>query len=255
MNDESDIWMARVVSHLGPLPSNYIVFDVESTGLDLSNDFVVQLGYAIVIDKELAECSCQVVDWTHNRPEDFCAWLENRMSVTKQSMESRNVGAFYKHSIARMKEFGVPAYDAFTHFMDITNFCKSHRFGFVAHNGIKFDQPMLDRNVKHLRGETDGFTFDNINRRYFDTMGLERGSQSRILPYPDDTWFSFTNRLVHEGGRLYSSLDRHCAKKYDLVTKHSLHGDAHEADFDCRLTHHLFEEFREMAERGMKKIS
>ena len=71
---------------------------------------------------------------------------------------------------------------------------------------------------------------------------------------PDDSWFSFTNRLVHEGGKLYSSLDRHCSKKYDLINKHSLHGDAHEADFDCKLTHHLFEEFREMSDRGAKKL-
>jgi len=254
-NDDADLWMAKVVSKLGPLPTNYIVFDVESTGLDLSNDVVVQIGYVLVLDKAVVDCNCLVVDWTCNRDADFCRWLELRMETTKNNMESKNPGvSSYKHSIARMQKDGVPAYDAFTHFMDIVKLCKANKFSFIAHNGIRFDQPMIDRCVKQLRGEDESFNFQNLNSLYFDTMGLERGSQSKIIPNHVDDWFSFTNRIINEGGRLYSSLAKHCANKYDLVNKHALQGDAHEADFDCRLTHHLFEEFREMAERGMIKL-
>ena len=259
IDDEADAWMAKVVSKLGPLPSNYIVFDVESTGLDLSNDLVVQLGYALVHNRSLVDCGSFVVDWTHNSSPDFCAWLDNRMSFTKNAMDSKNPGApgtsVYKHSIARMKEHGIPAYDAFTHFMDIVKLCKSNKFSFIAHNGLRFDQPMIDRCVKQLRGESESFTLDGIGMNYFDTMGLERGSQCKLIPNHEDNWFSFNVRLIKEGGRLFSSLDKHCSKKYDLANKHSLQGSAHEADFDCKLTHHLFEEFREMSERGFKKVN
>jgi DNA polymerase III epsilon subunit-like protein len=250
-NSGADEWMASVVARLGGLPKNYMVFDVESTGLDLSNDLVIQLGYALVMDKVLVECSSIMVDWTHSRDDEFCQWLDNRMTSTRNNMEAKNPGAgMYKHSVARLKEKGIPAYDAFTHFMDIVKLCRLNKFSFIAHNGLRFDQPMLDRCVKQLRGEDESFKLDTVSGMYFDTMGLERGSQTKIMPTPSDDWYTFNHRLVYEGGRIFSSLDRHCSNKYNLVNKHSLEGSAHEADFDCRLTHHLFEEFREMAERG-----
>ena len=179
------------------------------------------------------------------------AAASSRRALGSANMEAKNPGAgMYKHSVARLKEKGIPAYDAFTHFMDIVKLCRSNKFSFIAHNGLRFDQPMLDRCVKQLRGEDESFKLDTASGMYFDTMGLERGSQTKIMPTQSDDWYTFNHRLVYEGGRIFSSLDRHCSNKYNLVNKHSLEGSAHEADFDCRLTHHLFEEFREMAERG-----
>lgn len=245
-NALSDKWMSGIVKKLGGLPVNYAVFDIESTGLDMNNDVPVQLGYALVIDKVLIDCSYYVADWTHGKSPDFCDWLDARMQVTKKNMESKVGVGSYRHSIERMKTSGVPACDAFTEFSDVIDFCKSYNFSFVAHNGLKFDQPMLDRCAKELRGESSGF---NVGEKYFDTMAMERGCQSMIAPSESDNWFSFTKRMISEGGRFYSSLSGHCDKKYNLTDRYNLKGSAHEADFDCRLTHHLFEEYRAMAER------
>lgn len=239
--------MSNTVKKLGGLPLNYVVFDVESTGLDMHNDVAIQLGYALVINKEIVDCSSYVADWTHGRPPDFCDWLDVRMKNTKKNMESKAGAGSYRHSLERMKSSGIPACDAFLGFIDTIEFCKSYNFSFVAHNGLKFDQPLLDKCAKQLWGETSGF---NVGEKYFDTMALERGCQSMITPDSLDNWFSFTKRMINEGGKFYSSLSNHCDKKYNLIDKHNLRGSAHEADFDCKLTHHLFEEFRVMAERG-----
>lgn len=255
--EDDCIWLLKSVSKLGPLPVNYLVFDVESTGLDFNNDLVVQLGYAIVINKELIDCAHYIPDWTHNRDNHFCEWLENRMAITKKNMESRNPdsGVVYRHSTDRMKKCGIPVREAFTNFMDIIKICKAHNFSLIAHNGLKFDQPMLNNNIKQVLGDHEGFEFDKLGVNYYDTMALERGLYSRIDPYPDDNWMSFTGRLVTEGGKkIYSSLDRHCAKKYDLINKHNMTGSAHEADFDCKLTHYLFEEYRTMCEKAKQYL-
>lgn len=254
--DDGSVWLLQAVSKLGPLPVNYLVFDVESTGLDLKNDLVVQLGYAVVINKKLVDCSHYIPDWTSGKDKHFCDWLENRMLTTKNSMESRNQGQgpMYKHSTHRMKAEGVPVAEAFTNFMDIIKICKANRFSLIAHNGLKFDQPILNNNIKQVLGEHESFEFEKMGVGYFDTMAMERGLYSRIAPYPEDDWMSFTGRLVKEGGRIYSSLDRHCSNKYNLINKHSMSGSAHEADFDCRLTHHLFEEYREMCEKAQQNI-
>jgi DNA polymerase III epsilon subunit-like protein len=254
--DDGSLWLLKSVSKLGPLPVNYLVFDVESTGLDFNNDMVVQLGYAVVVNKELVECDYFIADWTHNRDKHFCDWLENRMEATKANMQARSTSAelMYKHSIARMKQHGVPVHEAFTNFMDIIKICKSHNFSLIAHNGLRFDQPMLNNNIKQVLGDHENFEFEKMGVNYFDTMAIERGLQSRISPFPDDNWASFTSRLVNEGGRIYSSLDRHCAKKYNLINKYNMSGSAHEADFDCKLTHYLFEEYRKMCEAAKSSI-
>jgi len=254
--DDGSIWLLQTVSQLGPLPVNYLVFDVESTGLDLKNDVVVQLGYAVVVDKKLVDCAHYIPDWTHGKDKHYCDWLENRMLTTKSNMDSRNPGqpSAYKHSIERMKTHGIPVQEAFNNFMDIIRICKSHKFSLIAHNGLKFDQPMLNNNIKQVLGDDEAFEFEKIGVGYFDTMGLERGLYSRITPYSDDSWMSFMGRLVNEGGRIYSSLDRHCSNKYNLVNKYNMSGSAHEADYDCKLTHYLFEEYRSMCENAKDKL-
>ena len=208
------------------------------------------------MDKKLVDCSYYIPDWTHDRDHHFCEWLENRMLSTKKSMDARAPGqpSMYKHSTARMKSHGVPVQEAFNNFMDIVRICKSHNFSLIAHNGLKFDQPMLNNNIKQVLGDHESFEFEKMGIGYFDTMGLERGLYSRIQPYPEDSWMSFTGRLVKEGGKIYSSLDRHCANKYNLINKYNMSGSAHEADFDCKLTHYLFEEYRSMCEKAKSNL-
>ena len=254
--DDGGIWLLKAVSKLGPLPINYLVFDLETTGLDFNNDLVVQLGYAIVMNKRLVDCDYFIPNWTHNRDHHFCEWLHNRMENTKKSMNSRNQDGTnsYKHSIDRMKNQGVPPVEAFTQFLDIIKICKSHNFSMIAHNGLRFDQPMLNSNIKHALGDHEGFEFEKLGINYYDTMAIERGIQSRIDINPEDNWMSFTRRLVYEGGKIYSSLEKHCAPKYNLIKKYNMIGDAHEADFDCRLTHYLFEEFRSICESAKSQL-
>jgi hypothetical protein len=107
---------------------------------------------------------------------------------------------------------------------------------------------MLD---KHFQQVLDA-RFVLRDGEYYDTLPLEKGVQLYPAIRPGETWLQFISRGYHLGGnKIRCSLDRHCAGKYYLHTKHNLDlSKAHEADFDARLTHLLFEEFRGIMNGG-----
>mgnify|MGYP002144108318 CR=1 FL=1 len=48
-------WLRYITGHFGPLPDSYFAFDVETSGLSLKNDVVLQLGWAMVDDRKLVD--------------------------------------------------------------------------------------------------------------------------------------------------------------------------------------------------------
>jgi hypothetical protein len=128
----------------------------------------------------------------------------------------------------------------------------AHRAGgyaFVMHNGFNFDAPRLCAAVDRWAppGPPLEFGADDI----WDTGMLEKAGQINSVPDPADTMRAWARRVG--GARVKGvawALDRHCVPKYDLAARHGLDmAHAHGAGFDARVTHLLFETFRELAER------
>src|SRR4051812_46423786 len=64
------------------LPSNYLVFDLETTGFDPNQDLIVEVGWAIVQDRQIVDYAGMLLDWTSFDPDnkDFHDWLKWRLT-------------------------------------------------------------------------------------------------------------------------------------------------------------------------------
>lgn len=242
-------WLKYAQAKLGPLPKNYLVFDIETTGLDVNVDLPAQLGWAVIQDNKVVDSGARFLNWADSVSHEDYAWLVNRISNTKRQFEFKNgyaTGNVYSVSIDRMKEGENPE-KVLSDFYHLFSECRKNNFGFLAHNGLRHDQPILDRVINDMSGGEMRFRFKPND--YFDTLSLEKSVQ--IFPdiEQNESWLDFARRAYHLGGyKVKGSLDKHCAVKYDLPNKHGLSMEkAHEADFDCLLTHYLMQEYRQIA--------
>jgi DNA polymerase III epsilon subunit-like protein len=242
-------WLRYAQTRLGPLPDSYLVFDIETTGLDVNVDLPAQIGWAVVENNKLVDTGARFMNWTANSSKENYDWLVHRVATTKRQFEFKHgyaTGSVYSVSIERMAAGENPE-QVLSEFYRLFSECRKNGFGFIAHNGLRHDQPILDRVISGMSGGEMRFRFKPND--YFDTLSLEKSVQ--IFPDIDqnESWLDFARRAYHLGGhKVKGSLDRHCAVKYDLSNKHGLSMDkAHEADFDCVLTHHLLQEYKQLS--------
>lgn len=230
-------------------PDNYAVFDVETSGVDKSLDLVCQLGYCLVVDGKEQERICWDLDWSDPALVDQ-RWLRDKLLYTKEQVEMKDgtpTGKTYHVSYERMRE-GVPPVEALREFLDLLIHMREEGFVFVAHNGVNFDAPILANHFKRWLGEDFAFGPNEI----WDTGMIEKAIQLNMVPEPGDTFRSFAGRVggVRAKG-VYWALDRHCVPKYDLAKRFGLDMDmAHDAGFDCYVTHLLFEDYKRIALNG-----
>jgi hypothetical protein len=105
---------------------------------------------------------------------------------------------------------------------------------------------MLDRILSEI--SEGGMRLKFKPDEYLDTLSIEKSVQLFPEISDEETWLDFCKRAYRLGGSsVKGSLDNHCSVKYDLAKKHNLDmNKAHEADFDCLLTHYLFQEYKEL---------
>lgn len=242
-------WLLYAQKRLGELPSSYLVFDIETTGLDTNVDLPAQLGWAVVDSGKVVDSGARFMDWLSDRSPEDSDWIEGRIARTKQQFEFKNgfaTGNVYSVSAERMRAGEKPV-KVLSDFFELVADCRKNGFSFLAHNGLRHDQPIIDRVMSEVSGGEMRFRFKPCE--YFDTLSIEKSVQIFPELVPNESWLDFSRRAYHLGGyRVRGSLDRHCSAKYDLANKHGLcMQSAHEADFDCILTHHLLQEYKHIA--------
>jgi len=247
MNPSS--WLRYAQKQLGALPACYLVFDIETTGVDVNIDLPAQIGWAMVENNKVVDYGARVMDWTVDKSAEDRSWIADRIARTKSQFEFKNgiaTGRVYSVSVERMQTGEKPE-KVMSDFHKLVLDCRKNGFSFVAHNGLRHDQPIIDRIMCQISEGDMRFRFKPSE--YFDTLSIEKSVQ--IFPdiHQNETWLDFARRAYHLGGyKVKGSLDRHCAVKYDLANKHDFSMDkAHEADFDCVLTHHLLQEYKAIA--------
>lgn len=243
-------WLVYAQKRLGSLPDSYLVFDIETTGVDINLDLPAQLGWAIVENNRVVDSGARLLNWMDGKSEEDKAWLSNRILFTKRNFEFKNgfaTGKIYSVSVDRMLTGENPV-KVLSDFYNLVAECRNNGFGFIAHNGLRHDQPIIDRVMSEV---TDGeLRFRFKAKDYFDTLAIEKSVQLFPEISPNESWLDFARRAYHLGGyKVKGSLDKHCSAKYDLPKKYDLNMDkAHEADFDCILTHYLLQTYKEIAE-------
>lgn len=132
---------------------NIVAFDVETTGLDTSNDYVIQLS-AVKFDI------------------DFNIIAEMNKYVLPLKEFTIADGAFEKHGIS--KEYlvanGLPMKEVGEEFIEFIESCDM-----LSYNGNRFDVKILSKDLKAVGLDLD------LNRTFYDALALEAKLQPRTL--------------------------------------------------------------------------
>lgn len=232
----------------GELPRTYCCFDTETTGFKKGVDVITEFGHVIVEDGRITSRFNLVVDWRNHKvvPD---RWLRERLDYVRESMAKN--GQHYTTSYERMADEGVEPDRAFDLYYEILQGLIDSDFFFIGHN-VAFDEDMIAYNMAGFYKRE----FSLPDNRVFDTAAIEKGNQIfdqvKAFPVHGECMKAYFKRLGRLGGSgVHSNLGVHCVNKYKLKEKYSLDmTDMHRAEFDARLTHYLFEEFRDLAAKA-----
>lgn len=232
-------WFRCWLERFGKFPDDYLVIDTETTGLQHSSDFIVQIGWCEVRNRRVADNDGVVLDWLERGSaltdrQDFL----KRLDRTRYYMESR--GNRYPWTPAVIANGTCPLEalaDLLVRLQDNSTPM------IVTHNGWSFDVPMLESHFRRFLGQEYSFADD----RMVDTGAIEKGSQIGITPYPGESFRTYTGRVMSKRTHTKWSLANHCVPKYNLDTRNKLDmNNAHTAPFDCLTTHLLLETYRSL---------
>jgi DNA polymerase III epsilon subunit-like protein len=227
-------------------PTRYVVFDLETTGLDFKKDLVWQLGYCLVQDRKLTVCGNHLLDWTRHPAIDQ-AWLKQRLLETKEHVEQKDgkpTGKTYHINYDKMHELGADPVPVLQEYLAWFKELREQKYFFVAHNGLAFDVPMLKAHFQRFCQDT--FEWDPYT--LFDTGMVCKAAQSSLTPWQGETPGEFFRRAYSQRLKnIFWSLDRYAVPTFGLAEKYGLDmHNAHDAGFDARVTHLLLEHWHDM---------
>lgn len=206
----------------GQFPKSYVVFDTETSGTDPVKDKILQYGLAIVREGKLV---------------DTFSILVNRTDV------QISPGAQAVHGISneKMAAEGCDPQQAFEEMLQTFEAYRKAGQMFVGHNIIAFDAPLFEQEAR-VRGVSFKFGDNEI----LDTGTIVKAAQLGM--YIDDrdsirSWARKVTEVRRKG--LYWSLDRYCFDTFKLAEFGLRKDEAHDAGYDCKLTHYLFRRFEE----------
>jgi DNA polymerase III epsilon subunit-like protein len=244
--------MGHFRDRYGSFPSCYTVFDVETTGFGIGTDLIVQIGHALVEDGRIIDRSATILDWVGCGLVPNVGWLHDRMAKCKSQIEwtedGRPTGHTYPFSLERMAAEGADPIWTLQNYLELFEDRRRGGCQFVGHNGYNFDAKRLKAEGERWLNATFLFGPDEL----WDTGTIEKACQSGLTPFPDDSLWEFADRVNHNNMRgVKWGLSNIAENKYHLVERHGLaEYRTHDAAYDCLLTYHLFEEFKEIANRG-----
>jgi DNA polymerase III epsilon subunit-like protein len=239
----------RMQSRFVNFPSDYLVIDTETTGVEIKKDLITQVGHCYVRDGKPIDQGAFVLDWTRH-PQIDQKWLAQRLEACKRHVEidkynGQPSGRTYHMSYARMRDEGSDPEAILREYCSWFKDVRQQRLFFVAHNGYHFDCQLFAEHFSTFVKES--FHFDDYE--VFDTGMVEKAAQASVGIWPEETPKAYSRRVYSMWLRgVKWNLDKACVPKYGLDKDHNLHMDeAHDAGYDSYVTHLLFECFKEIA--------
>ena len=226
------------------LPDNYTVFDTETCGFDAGKDLILEVGWTIVVGRQPVDCQGMVLDWTRHPGIDQ-AWLAGAIERTRASMAEK--GRPYHFSMQRLHDEGVDPLEGIYTFIRLLYDALVEQEWLVGHNAWRFDRRMVSGHAWRFLGN---YQLPWERSPIFDTGLTEKAIQTNRPPRAEDSLDDWFGRL--EGLRVSGvswNLDNHCWNKYRIGERYGLsQANAHQAGFDCLVTHYLLETYRSLLE-------
>jgi hypothetical protein len=243
-------WFARVSDFLGGFPEDYLVFDCETNGADPKSPLTLptQLGWAMVRGRTVVHEGAFLLNWAL-LPDVDEAWYAASITETADRMALR--GAMSKINWQDVRDRGEDPRTAVPEFRALLDEVQQEGYHVVGHNGYGFDRPIVEMATRMASG--DRFRFDY--RTFVDTGMIEKSHAAGIrVPEPGEVppfrWYEAVKAYIGKGKWNLTG----CIYKYGLHERHGLDPEgAHDAGFDCRVTHLLLETYRELADSCCKE--
>lgn len=235
-------WIKQACVRLGPLPSRYISFDIETTGV-ASYDLLAQAAFLLFEDDKLIREEVFWVDHVTPMLPVHRQQLEVKLADTRQKIESKpsRFNVKYAVSVEKMQS-GVPVERAKASVRSWLDFSRGERIPMLGHNP-KFDVRFIQPFIGDLQA------FDAI--QMIDTDVIERAVQA-LPQLRHRDWFEFCKNCSGLGGNKFkSNLSGWCADKYRWHERQMVDmNQAHDAWCDAWLSHLLLQEYKAAAAYG-----
>lgn len=200
-------------------PENYVVIDVETSGLDPYRDRILEVGFLEIRNREVSLPACSWV-LNPNFPDDGFVVLQKIMDLTGITTEEVTNGQ-----------------DPLLVLKKLQSLCDRQLI--VSHNGIRFDRQFLNR-------ECERFEVEKFNPYHFlDTAALFKGWRLEILDLLESMdFYDFANTVLGtKAYGVYFNLPYCCEV---LGIDISDLGKSHRAGVDVVMTHQVMERLREI---------
>lgn len=239
----------KELDRIYPFPTDYVSIDIESTGLDSVGDLIIQVGHCCVVggktitDKQYFDI---VLDWTRS------GFIDQKLLKERLAYLSRHMAASDKrmHLTYDNLKYGSDPVMVLRNYYNFLLKTQKDGIPIVAHNGLKFDVPVLSRNfIRFLPPE---YNFSFLDAKIYDTGIIEKAYQNGLLPYVREPMVEFYRRVYDKfnNGKKWS-LTNYCVGHYNLDKEFNLDmTKAHTAGFDAYITHLLFEKYRSFTQHA-----
>lgn len=213
----------------GCLPDSYLVLDIETNGFNYnpSNgtppDVITQIGYAAVQQRQLVANDAFLI----KRPPG---------TMTGEALEVTGI------TDELLQEHGRDPEEIYPKVLELIELYRSSGCMFMGHNFVGFDAHFIHHDFKR-----HGFTCSFSINESIDTGSIFKAAQLGAQPSPFESLASFQMRIRNTRSRVKWRLEV-AADILGLAQSHGVDmSEAHDAGFDCKVTHLVFEELRRRA--------
>lgn len=222
-----------------PLPVDYLVFDLETTGLKRDWHLPVDIGHTIVRNKKVVHQGNFLLNWT-GYPGVDREQLAADLNKVAAAMQAQ--GKLHHYPIERLEAEGHDPFKVLTFYYQL--FTKNRRAGakFVGHNAWFFDAVMFS----HVLEEATDLVWEFKPDEIFDTGAMFKAVRGNLAPYPDEkTLQEYFLRVKNSYMKGVKWNIEACIEHFDLANKYGLDtSELHGAKSDSYVAHLLFEEHR-----------
>jgi DNA polymerase III epsilon subunit-like protein len=231
-------WGVDFRSRFGGLPTDYLVFDTETTGLSVRRDLPVQIGHVLVRDRQVVNKGSFILNWVKHSDVDR-GWLESKLERLQKIFADK--GLVYQVSMSDLLTRGqdpLKVLQFYHEFFKENVVAGAH---FVGHNILHYDCPLLESVLQGFCKIAWRFPRDVT----LDTCAIARAIECQADP--SGKLIDYQSKMMTERRYKVKSSADFCLERYDLVKAHNLDtAKLHEAEYDCYVNHLVFERQREI---------
>jgi len=156
---------------------DFIIFDTETTGLDIYNDDIVQIA-AIKLHEGKIIDSYNAILYTEKEIPEFLGEIENPLveeySLRKRLFEEDGINQYQENSDGGVKKYFNKREEGFNDFITFAKGCP-----ILGHN-VNYDYHILDYN---LRRDCNIFNIGELFPVYYDTLKIMRIVEPGLMSY------------------------------------------------------------------------